>query len=405
MSRLTKFQLIFVTFLIAVGTFFAGYYFGKAGYLFELRKNPPEIKITNQYPGDQEVDFALFWEVWELVQSTYLERPVDGQAMMYGAIEGMVQSLGDPYTSFLPPELNETVNNSINGTYQGIGAELGIRDEQLIIVAPLDGSPAQAAGVRAGDKILSIDGTSTVGLSLTEAVSKIRGESGTVVTLTLQRDAEEPFEAVIKRGVITVDSVTWEDKGDGIGYIRLSRFGGDTVENWQKSVAEMNSQMEELDVVILDLRGNPGGYLGSAVEIAEEFFADGVVLYQESATGEQIPMKTERVGAFGTVPQVIVLIDEGSASASEILAAALKSNIDATLLGQKSFGKGTIQDAKDFEDGSGVHITVSKWLTPEKVWVHGEGITPDLVVEQDEEDIKQEVDTQLETAIELAKKI
>lgn len=405
MTNFKRFQKILVIFLFLICAFYGGYYYGKRGYVFEIRKNPPTIKITNKFPPNSTVDFAEFWEVWDLVSARYLERPVDPQKMLWGAISGMVSSLDDPYTSYLPPELNETVTNAINGTYYGIGAELGLREGSLIIVAPLEGSPAKASGIRSGDRIVEIEGESTIGISITEAVSRIRGEAGTISTLTLQRGMEEPFKVYIKRGVITLDSVTWEDKGEGTAYIRINRFGGDTEKDWAKVVSEINIGMDELDAVVLDLRGNPGGYMNAAVFLADEFVKGRVpVVYQESAIGELTPLDSHRVGVFESLPGVFVLIDEGSASASEILAGALKELVGATLIGQPSFGKGTIQDAKNFSDGSGVHITIAKWLTPNKNWVHDSGITPDVIVERTSEQIEEEIDTQLDTALELAKK-
>jgi len=405
MSAYKRFQRFFVTVLIAVGFFYGGYYMGKRGFIFEVRKNPPQVEIINKYPGDKEIDFTLFWEVWDLVSRDYLMRPVDPQAMLYGAIQGMVSSLDDPYTSFLEPEINETVLEALEGKYQGIGAELGMKEDQLIIVAPLDGSPAKAAGVKSGDKIIKIEDEGTVGLSITEAVHKIRGTAGTKIKLTLQRDNTEPEEIVITRGVITLSSVTWEDKGNGIAYIRVSRFGGETNSEWDTAVSEINIKMNELDSIIIDLRGNPGGYLQSAVYLAGEFFRDKPVVYQEDALGEKIPLESNRVGDFTNIPAVYVLIDEGSASASEILAAALQSHTDAVLIGKKTFGKGTIQDTKDFNDGSGVHITIAKWLTPDKKWIHEEGLKPDIEIEITEEDIENNVDPQLNKAIELANEI
>ncbi len=389
--------------LTSVGFFYGGYYFGKSGYIFELRKNPPKIEVRNQYPVNSEVDFALFWEVWDLVSSEYLERPVDPQKMIYGAISGMVSSLGDPYTSYLPPTVNEAVSDALNGSYQGIGAELGIREGQLIIVSPIDGSPAKAVGLRAGDKILEIEDRSTLGMTISEAVSLIRGNAGTKITLTMQTDNQDSRKVEITRGVITIASVTWEDKGDGTAYIRINRFGGETNNEWSKVVTDITINMNQLDAVIVDVRGNPGGYLQSSIFIAEEFFNNKPVVYQESATGEQKAYDAKRPGGFQDVPGVFVLVDGGSASASEILAAALKDNIGATLIGEKTFGKGTIQDAQDFEDGSGVHITVAKWLTPKKVWVHDIGIEPDIAVERSDEDYNNNVDPQLDKALELAK--
>ena len=406
MSAKAKFQRLLITILIAVSFFYGGYYYGKRGFEFEVKRNPPEIKIVNKNPGDQEVDFALFWRVWELVQQEYLDRPVDGQQMLYGAISGMVSSLGDPYTAFLPPDLNKAVTESLNSEYQGIGAELGLKEGQLVIVAPLDGSPAKAAGIRSGDKIYEIEGVSTIGISISEAVAKIRGDAGTISTLLIGREGEESQEIKIKRNVIKIDSVVWEDKGDGTVYIRVSRFGQGTNDEWEKVVKEVNVKMDELDAVVLDLRGNPGGYMLSAIHIAGEFFSGKTVVVQQAATGEQVDYPSKKnQGQFTKIPGIFVLVDEGSASASEILAAALREHSKAVLIGTKTFGKGTIQDAKDFGDGSGIHLTTNKWLTPSKDWIHDVGITPDIVIEFTEEDITNNNDTQLNKALELAKEI
>ena len=401
--KFRKFQRILIIFLIAIGFFYGGYYFGKRGFVFEVRKNPPEIEISNKFPPDGKLDFSLFWEVWDILNSSYLERPIDQKKMIYGAISGMVYSLGDPYTSFLPPDINASFMDSMGGRYEGIGAELSLKDGNLIIVSPLDGSPAKNIGVKPGDRILQIDDKSTAGMSVSEAVALIRGESGTTVKLVLQTGTDDPREVVITRGVITVSSVTWEDKGDGTAYIRISRFGSDTNTEWDRVASEVNVKMSELDAVIIDVRGNPGGYLESAIHISEDFFRGKPVLYEETSTGELIPFNTSKVGVFKDIPAVFVLIDQGSASASEILAAALRDNIGAKLIGEKSFGKGTIQDAKDFNDGSGLHITIAKWLTPKKEWVHGTGLEPDITVKITDEDLDKGVDPQLNKALELAK--
>jgi carboxyl-terminal processing protease len=403
MNAFERFQRFLIIVLIAIGFFYGGYYMGQRGFVFEVRRNPPEIKILNKYPSNQKIDFARFWEVWDLVSENYLERPVDSQKMLWGAITGMVSSLGDPYTSYLPPETNKNVQNALNGKYEGIGAELGIKDNMLVVIAPLDGSPAKAAGVKSGDRILKIGEIVTAGMSVTDAVSRIKGDAGTQVVLTLQTGNETPRETTITRGVITISSVSWQDKGDGTLYIRVGRFGGETNADWDKAVSEANVKMKELDAVIVDVRGNPGGYLDSAVYLAGEFFVNKPVIFKESALGEQVPFGTQRIGVFQKVPGVIVLVDEGSASASEILASALRDNIGAKIVGMKTFGKGTIQDAKDFSDGSGVHITIAKWLTPNKEWVHKNGIEPDVKVELNAENTKDGADPQLAKALELAK--
>jgi len=407
-NSLKMFQRNLVVFLLIMGAFYGGHYYGKRGYEIDVKKNPPSIEIKNRNSYSDEIDFAHFWEVWELARTKHLDRPHDPEEMLNGAIIGMVNSLGDPYTSFLPAEANELVTSSLNGKYQGIGAELGLREGRLMVIAPLDGSPAKSAGIRSGDYIVEIAGENTLGITLTEAVAKIRGDADTTITLTLQREQEEPFEVPIKRGIISLSSVTWEDKGDGTAYIRVSRFGSDTNKDWNKSVSEINVQMAEFDTLVLDLRGNPGGYMDSAVYLASEFLdRDAVVMYQVNALGEVTPYKDTRIGAFEDLPEMFVLLDGGSASASEILAAGLKENLvdEVTIIGVTSFGKGTIQDAKDFSDGSALHVTIAKWLTPEKNWVHEKGIDPDIEVESTIEDFKEGRDPQLEKALELAKEI
>ena len=407
MSPRARFHRLIIMILIAVSFFYGGFYYGQRGYEVEIKKNPPTVTIVNKNPGDQTIDFSSFWVVWDMVSSDYLDRPVDAEKMLQGAIKGMVDSLGDPYTAYLPPAVNEAVNDSLNSTYQGIGAELALKEGQLIIVAPLDGSPAKAAGIRPGDAILSIEDESTVGITISEAVATIRGDAGTQITLTIFREgASETQDITIERGVIKMDSVIWEDKGDGVAYIRVGRFGQDTNAEWSRVVKELVSQMDQLDSLVVDVRGNPGGYMLSAVYVAGEFFTGKPVLFQEAATGEQIPLDAKNnEGEFTDLPQVYVLIDGGSASAAEILAAALKDHIGAVLIGTKSFGKGTIQDARDFNDGSGIHITTGKWLTPSKAWLHENGLEPDIVVEITPEHIDNEFDAQLEKALELAREI
>lgn len=408
-SAFKKFQLLLLILLLSGSAFFGGLYLGKRGYQVDVKKNPPQVQFINKSPDAQKVDFSLFWQAWDQVSSDYLDRPVDPQKMLYGAIQGMVESLGDPYTSFLPPEVNKVVTNSLNGSYEGVGMELGIKEGQLMVVAPLDGSPAKAAGILTGDKIIEIEGKNTSGITVTEAVSKIRGQAGTISTLKIQRGNGDPFMLTVKREKITVASVKWEDKGEGTAYIRVSRFGGDTNGDWDGVVKDVNSRMSELNAIVLDLRGNPGGYLQSAVHIASDFYKGKPVLYEQTALGEEIPFNAQGAPDFEKIP-VFVLIDEGSASASEILAAALDENIDAVLIGMQSFGKGTIQDAKEFKDGSGLHITIAKWLTSQKKWVGDKdqdgkpGIKPDERVEISKEDTEAGKDTQLEKALEMASK-
>lgn len=405
-TLLIKFQYLAFLILFGVGTFFGGMYLGMRGYTYELSTATPYIQVSNKDSINTNVDFSMFWSVWDLIFDEYLLKPIEPQKLLYGAIEGMVAALDDPYTTFLSPDINKQVQSNLNQTYEGIGVELSIKDNQLYVVAPLDGSPAKEAGIMQGDYIIEIDGEDSSGLNLSEAVQKIRGPAGSVVSLTIFRqDAPETQNVKIKRGNIKIDSVTWEDKGDGIAYIKISTFGESTNKEWDKVAAEVNVSMNELDSIILDLRGNPGGYMASAVHIAGEFFKDKVVMYQRDISGKDIPFKTNRIGVFNNLP-VYILLDKGSASASEILAGALKYHVNATLIGENSFGKGTIQDYRQFEDGSGVNITIAKWLTPDKKWVNEtKGIAVDKEVKFDIEKYKSEekIDNQLEAAIKIAK--
>ncbi len=397
------FQKFLGVFLLLLAFFYTGYYLGVRGMLIEVSLKPLSVKVEDRVPYDQEVDFNTFWSEWNKYTADLDKETKD--KVYYNAITGMVGALGDPYTSYLRPDVNKSFTEVMRGNFQGIGAELGIKDGQLIVVSPLDGSPAKASGLKAGDKILKINEISTEGMTINEAVSKIRGPSGTVVNLTVQYAEEDTRVLSITRDVITIASVTWQDKGDGTAYIRISQFGAETNKEWDKSVQEINVRMRQLDAVVIDVRGNPGGYLQSAIHISEDFFRNKPVVYQEDSMGVQTPFVSKRVGGFTKVPVVYVLIDGGSASASEILSAALREQIGAQLIGVKSFGKGTIQDAKDLTDGSGVHITVAKWLTPAKEWIHGKGLEPDIKVERSDEQIQKGEDPQLDKALELSKKI
>lgn len=400
MSSQTQRNLILLVLFFAVSVY-VGYGFGRQGYALEIKRNPPKIEIINQTPVGRRLDFSLFWEVFDQLSQKSIYRPLDGQKALYGAIRGLTESLEDPYTTFLNPTQNESVNSSLAGQYEGIGAELGIKNDQLIIVTPLDDSPAKTVGVRTGDQILKIDGRETAGLSLTEAVSQIRGKAGTPVVLTLRRESgEEPFNLTITRAKITVQSIKWEDKGQEIAYLRVSRFGETTNDEWDRSVIEIKNRLPKLRGLVLDLRYNPGGYLQSAVHLASEFLDSGVVVWEEAADGTRKAFRTDHRGQLTKVP-VVVLVNEGSASASEILAGALRDVRGYKLVGQKTFGKGSVQDTRNFSDGSGLHVTVAKWLTPKGTSIHGQGLEPDVKIEVKDEEITMDKDPQLEKALEM----
>jgi carboxyl-terminal processing protease len=403
MNRLQKFEYLTILLAIGIGAFFGGHYFGKRGYDYELQVNPPKIDFINKRPADQSVDFNQFWDVYNSLNSKYLLTPIDPQILVNGAIKGMVQAAGDPFTSYFDPKDNKEFGNSLNGVYEGIGAELGYdKDNQLIIISPIDGSPAKEAGILPGDKIIKINDSSTVGMALGDAVSRIRGTGGTNVKLTIFRTGVQPFDLELTRRKITLNSVTWKDLGDGTAYFRISKFGSETNSQWDIAAKEANVKMKEFDSVILDVRGNPGGLLTSAAHISGEFFENKPVIYFEDKFGTQESLDTTRKGLFLN-QNVIVLIDEGSASASEILAGALKINKNAVLVGKKSFGKGSIQEPVEFPDGGSLHVTVQKWLLPDKTWIHQKGINPDVEVSLDFDKLKNEkLDTQIEKAKEIA---
>jgi len=407
MLRQRNLKLYILIFLISAATFAGGWFLGNEGYAVDVQSSPAKVEIINRQTPQtpQNLDFSIFWQVWETLNTRHLERPLEAQKLLYGALKGLAEAVGDPYTAFLPPVENKEVKDNLNGRYEGIGCELGMRDNQLTVISPLDGSPAQKVGVLPGDVIVKIDDEETAALSLSESVSKIRGPAGTTVRLALQRGDGEPFEVAIKREQITVKSISWEDKGNGVVYIRVARFGEQTNNDWDAAINELlSSRLSAISSVILDVRSNPGGYLQASIHIASEFVNTGVIVYEEFAGGQRQEFKSDHRGRLLQVP-VVVLIDEGSASASEILAASLRDLKGSKLVGTKSFGKGTVQDAVEFDDGSSVHVTIARWLTPKGERIEGAGLAPEVVVERTEEDVAAGKDLQLEKAIEIAKAI
>lgn len=386
-------------FILALGLAF-GYFLGINKVNFEWKNYQPVFKLENKNPPKRtSLDFALFWDVWDKLTRNYVDKKAfDPQKMVYGAISGMVEALGDPYTVFLPPQENAHVKQQLSGRFEGIGAQLGIKDKRIVIIAPLANSPAQRAGIKSGDFILKVDGADTSKWSLYEAVAKIRGPKGTTVTLTILHEGEDkPQDLQIVRDTILVKSV--EGKIDkNVAHIKLSQFGDETQSEWLITVNDLAKKIKENEVrgLVLDLRDNSGGYLNGAIFIASEFLEKGVVVIQEKGTGERQEFQVSRRGQFAKIPMA-VLINKGSASASEIVAGALRDNKRAKIIGENSFGKGTIQEAQDLGEGAGLHITVARWLTPSGTWVNGKGLAPDIVVEKGEDPTR---DPQLERAIE-----
>lgn len=345
---------------------------------------------TDNKRATDRIDFALFWEAWSTLEKKFINKDsIDPQKMFYGAIRGMVASLDDPYTFFLTPEENEQSKADLGGTFEGIGAQLGLKNNRIIVIAPLNDSPAEKAGLRTGDYIIKVDGSPTEQWTLFEAVSKIRGPGGSEVVLTVERNQKE-LEISIIRQEILVPSVEVEFIASGeanIAYTTLSQFGDNTDREWIEAVKEITNQNRKtkLDGMILDLRDNPGGYLDSSVFVASEFLGKGeLVVKQESSVETTRNYTVERSGALRSIP-LVVLINEGSASASEILAGALRDHARATLVGMKSFGKGSVQEALDLDKGAGLHVTIAKWILPNGDWINGTGIEPDIQIENIED--------------------
>ncbi len=419
------FAKFFAVFAIVVISAYAGYFYGTHKVEMAWSGFSPIVGVNSDLPPEAgSLDMSLFYTVLgELNRGYYDKSKIDSQKIVYGAISGALQSLGDPYTSFFPPQENENFKDQMAGEFSGIGAELGLNPENLIsIIAPLEGSPAERAGIKNGDVIVKVDGKDTFGWTIAQAVEKIRGPKGTEVKLSVARKGDtEPRDLSIKRDTIQVDSVrTWVKRvscEDGVCrevtaaecptcskvvYMRVSQFGDRTNTEWVESVNRLYAETKgdsNVKGIVLDLRNNPGGYMNDAVFIASEFVKSGTIVSQQDGQGNKQDFPVSRVGSFLDTP-VVVLVNGGSASASEIVTGALRDYGRATVVGENTFGKGTIQRPVDYNGGESLHLTIAKWLTPKGNWVHEKGIKPDVVVVYDEEKSKGlDIDNQMSAAI------
>jgi carboxyl-terminal processing protease len=366
-------------------------------------------------PAADDEAFQPFWDAYRAVVERYAGGPIDRESLIEGAIRGMVGALGDPYSAYLTPDDYKQALQDLSGQFEGIGAEIGTRkpdgsptdcstlgpDCRLSIISPIDGSPAQAAGLRAGDLVLAVDGASLDGLTVDGARDRIRGKKGTTVVLTIVRDGGQPLDVSIVRDVIVSKEVSSRDLAGGtIGYIRLSSFSDGAANDFIAALTE------DLDAgrkkILLDLRGNPGGFVDAARKVASQFVRDGPIFWQEDSKGTQTPTQALPDGiATDPTIKVVVLVDRGSASASEIVAAALQDLLRATLVGEKTYGKGTVQQWTDLgRNGGGLKLTVAKWLTPGKRWIHHVGVVPDVPVTVDP-DAPAGTDPALDRAVEI----
>jgi len=352
-------------------------------------------------PAEQQERMKPFWEAWHLIEERfYYTEPLDYDAMVQGATAGMVETLGDEHTAWLDPQTAKLMSEDLSGTFEGIGATVDMVDGRLIIVRALAGSPAERAGLRAGDVIVAVDGKPLGKTTLIEAIMLIRGPAGSTVRLQVQRPTEsgfEEFELEVKREKITLPTVESELLVGSIGHIRLTEFNSLATGEVQKALRELNRQ--GMKGLILDLRDNPGGYLDTAVEIADEFLEEGLIVTERDREGEGDDYSARRGGLATDIP-LVVLVNNASASASEIVAGAIQDQKRGTLIGEQTFGKGSVQMTFTLSDGSSLHVTVARWFTPSGRLIDGEGLMPDIVVPLTAEDTEAGRDPQLARALE-----
>lgn len=349
-----------------------------------MKANAATESVSNKTTSNetaQDIDFDPFWDVWEKVQTKFVRRPADQQQMFYGAISGMVASLGDPYSVYFTPEIAKQFQEELDGTFSGIGAEVGMKNAHVIVIAPLPESPAEAAGLRAGDYIAEINGKTTDGLTVEEAVKQIRGPQGTVVDLTIVREgAKQPIKISITRKTIELKSVTHQMLPGDMLMISISSFNDQTLPQFDQAIAV--AKEKNVKGIVVDLRNNPGGFFDGAIEVASEWLEPRQVVVAERGKGngprkEFFSTGTHRLLGIPTV----VLINGGSASASEIVAGALQDQNKAKIIGEKSFGKGSVQEYEELPDGSALKLTIALWYTPNDRSINESGIQPDIVVE------------------------
>jgi carboxyl-terminal processing protease len=403
-------KLLLVIIFASLG-FAGGYHYAKVDI--------PEVDKVTELSGKSNeiattVDFTPFWKVWNVLNAKYVPADVGTsstaakniytQKLVWGAISGLTAAVGDPYTIFLPPSESEIFKGDISGNFSGVGMEIGIRNEQLLVIAPLKDSPAERAGIKPKDKILKIDDELAQGLRIDEAVSKIRGPEGTEVKLLLQREEGEPFEVKITRALIDLPTIKTElrqTEGNKIFVLSLYGFSGNSPNLFRDALREFIDS--GTDKLIIDLRGNPGGYLEAAVDMASFFLPEGKIVVREyyGEGREENLHRSKGYDIFNENLKLVILVNEGSASASEILAGALQEYGRAKLVGQTTFGKGSVQELVDITGETSLKVTVARWLTPLGKSISERGLDPDYKVEFTEADIENEKDVQMNKAIEL----
>ncbi len=361
---------------------------------------PSEITTDKKPDSDLQILFKPFWRTWDLVHEIFVDQPVDDVSLMRGAIKGMLESLGDEHTSYIDPELLKQESMQLEGEYEGIGAWVDLTGEFLTITSPMPGSPAEKAGLKPGDRVTAINGEDMTGKDGNYVLSKILGPAGTDVTLTiLSEGATDVFDVTITRSKIEVPSVESEVLDGNIGYVRISTFGDKTGPELKKALKDLRDK--DIKGLVVDLRFNGGGLLTSAVDVGSQFLKSGVLMYEEYGTGEMKELRI-RPGGLATEIPLVVLVNKGTASASEIVAGAIQDMKRGVLIGETTYGKGSVQNWIEFSKEEGaVRITVARWLTPNKRQINKVGLTPDIIVEVTEENYVAGTDPQLEKAIQV----
>jgi len=402
MLFLKKYNTIFSLLLIIAISFFVGFSFGNnssSGIESVYGLENKQLGMPNDVS-----DFSSFWRVWNVINDkfvpVYTDEVASNDERTYGAIQGLAASLGDPYTVFFPPVESEDFESTIRGNFGGVGMEVGIRDGILTVIAPLKDTPAERSGILAGDKVIAIDNVPSQGLSIDDAVQKIRGEIGTRVTLTILREDMDPFEISVVRDTINIPTLDTNLRGDGIFVISLYNFSAPSADLFRGALREFVEYGS--DKLILDLRGNPGGFLESAIDISSWFLKIGQVVVTEDFGGnkENVDHRSKGYNIFNDNLKFVILIDGGSASASEIVAGALREHKKATLIGKTTFGKGSVQELVEITPDTSFKVTVARWLTPDGNSISKNGVAPDIEVDYTKEDREAERDPQMDKAVE-----
>jgi carboxyl-terminal processing protease len=400
-----------VAVVMLLGSFSGGFLVGHFVPLRAVRAQPllastpepaPTVSTEQQSTTPDELDtlFQPFWEAWNIVHEDYVEQPVDDTLLMQGAIRGMIDALGDEHSSYMDPKTFEDANAGLSGEYEGIGAWVDTTADYLTVISPIPGSPAETAGLEPGDKIIAIDGEDMTGIDAELVRQRVLGPAGSTVVLTIAREGEpESLEFTITRDKIVVKSAAGEMLENDIGYVQIATFGDKTTPELRAALEDLMAQNPK--GLVIDLRNNGGGYLQTSVEVASEFIGEGVILYEQYGDGERTTYQALKNGQATDIP-LVVLINEGTASASEIVAGAIQDYGRGKLVGVASYGKGSVQNWVPLSDNQGaVRVTIAKWLTPDERTIHGEGLQPDVLVEITDEDRQADLDPQLDKAVEI----